>query len=76
MPHVSLRVSEQEKNWMESYAKVHGINLSDAIKAAFFEKLEDEYDLKIVREYEAEKAKGSMKYYSIAEVKKDLGIDE
>ena len=74
MPHVSLRVSEQEKNWMESYAKVQGVNLSDAIKEAFFEKLEDEYDLKSIREYEIEKAKGNMKYYSHDEVKKMLGI--
>ncbi|MDR2355142.1 MAG: DUF6290 family protein [Clostridiales Family XIII bacterium] len=46
MPHVSSRVSEQEKIWMESYAKLHGLNLSDAVKAAFFEKSEDAYDLK------------------------------
>ena len=76
MPHVSLRVTEQEKNWMKSYAKFHGINLSDAIKKAFFAKLEDEYDLKAIREYEEEKAKGNMKYYSLDEVKKELGLAE
>ena len=75
MPHISLRVSEQEKNWMDSYAKLHGINLSDAIKAAFFDKLEDEYDIKTIREYEAEKAKGNMKFYSVAEIRKDLGLN-
>jgi hypothetical protein len=75
MPHVSLRVTEQEKNWMESYARVQGINLSEAIKEAFFEKLEDEYDLKAIKEYEEEKAKGNVKYYSIDEVKKRLGLD-
>ena len=75
MPHVSLRVTDQEKSWMESYAKVHGINLSDAIKEAFFEKLENEYDLKIIKDYEEEKAKGNMKYYSHEEVKKELGLD-
>ena len=74
MPHVSLRVTEQEKKWMESYAKVQGINLSEAIKEAFFEKLEDEYDLKAVREYEEEKAKGNMKHYSHEEVGKMLGL--
>lgn len=47
MAHVSLRVSKQEKRWMESYAEAHGVSLSDAIKSAFFEKLEDEYDLKV-----------------------------
>lgn len=76
MAHVSLRVSDQEKNWMESYAKTQGVNLSDAIKAAFFEKLEDEYDLKIIKEHEEKKAKGNMKYFSLAEVKKELGLDE
>jgi len=75
MPHVSLRVTEEEKKWMESYAKLNGINLSDAIKDAFFEKLEDEYDLKAIREHEKEKAKGNVEYHSHADVKKLLGIE-
>ena len=74
MPHVSLRVSELEKSLMESYSRLHGINLSDAIKEAFFEKLEDEYDLKAVREHEEDKAKGNVKYHSHAEVKETLGL--
>lgn len=73
MPHVSLRVSEKEKNWMESYAKLHGLNLSDAIKMAFFEKLEDEYDLKTIRDYEKEKPG---KFYSLKEVSKELGLED
>ena len=76
MPHVSLRVTEQEKAWMESYANVQGLNLSDAIKEAFFEKLEDEYDLKTIREHEAEKAKGNVKYYTLDEVSKELGLGD
>ena len=75
MPHVSLRVTEQEKSWMEGYAKVQGINLSEAIKEAFFEKLEDEYDLQAIRAHKAEKAKGNMKLYSLEEAKKELGIN-
>jgi len=76
MPHVSLRVTEQEKNWMESYAKLQGVNLSEAIKEAFFEKLEEEYDLKAIREHEAEKAKGNVKYYSFNEVVQELGFSD
>ena len=75
MPHVSLRVTEEEKKWMESYAKVQGVNLSDAIKNAFFEKIEDEYDMEIVKRHMEMKAKGLVKYYSHDEVKKELGID-
>ena len=75
MPHISLRVTDEEKKWMESYAKVMGVSLSDAIKNTFFEKLEDEYDLKIVQEHMERKAKGLVKYYSLAEVKKELGLE-
>ena len=73
MPHVSLRVSDQEKIWMESYASLHNISLSDAIKAAFFEKLEDEYDLNTIREYEKE---GAGRFYSMSEVTKELGVED
>ena len=76
MPHVSIRVSDQEKNWMEGYAKLHDISLSDAIKAAFFEKLEDEYDLQAIRAHEAEKARGNARYYTLDEVAHELGLDE
>ena len=75
MPHVSLRVTEDEKSLMESYSKLHGINLSDAIKEAFFEKLEDEYALQSIREHEAEKAQGNVKYHTHAEVKEMLGLN-
>ncbi|MDD4698933.1 MAG: DUF6290 family protein [Oscillospiraceae bacterium] len=73
MPHISLRVSEQEKILMENYANLHGLNLSEALKNIFFEKLEDEYDLKYIREYENNPDK---KFYSFEEVKKELGIND
>lgn len=75
MAHVSLRVSEQEKSWMEGYAKMQGVNLSEAIKKAFFEKLEDEYDLQIIEQYEQEKKLGTVEYYSLAEVQQELGLE-
>ncbi|WKY45133.1 DUF6290 family protein [Eubacteriaceae bacterium ES2] len=72
MAHVSLRVTDQEKLWMESYAKLNGVNLSEAVKDAFFEKLEGEFDLKVVAEYEDEPNKMAHPH---DEVKKMLGID-
>ena len=73
MAHVSLRVSEQEKSLMESYAGLHGVSLSDAIKEVFFEKLEDEYDVRAIADYEANPPE---KTYSMAEVAKELGIED
>jgi len=75
MPHVSLRVTEQEKIWMDSYAKLRGVKLSDAIKEAFFIKLEDEYDLKTIRMYEVEKEQGNIEYHTRADVRNMLGLE-
>lgn len=49
------------------------INLSDAIKAAFFEKLENEYDLQVIKDYEAHPPE---KFYSFDEALKELGLDD
>jgi len=75
MPHVSLRVTEEERNLMEDYAKVHGVNLSEAIKGAFFQMLEDEYDLQTIKAHRNEKARGKVEFYSHEEIKKELGLD-
>ena len=73
MAHVTMRVTDQEKQVMESYAQLHGVSLSEAMKAAFFEKLENEYDVKAIEEYENEEAHT---FYSMGEVIKELEIDD
>ena len=42
---VSIRMTKEEKRLAESYAKIHGMSLSEAIKSALFEKIEDEFDI-------------------------------
>ena len=75
MSHITMRISEKEKTLFESYARVQGISLTEAFKNALYEKLEDEYDLKCVREHEERKAKGFVKYYTHEEIVKELGLD-
>ena len=75
MPHVSLRVTEEERSMMESYAKIQGVSLSEAIKEVFFQMLEDSYDLQSIREHREKKAKGEVQFYSHDDVKKELGLD-
>lgn len=74
MPHITMRVTEREKKWIDSYAKLSGANLSDIIKNAFFEKLENEYDIKIAKEYMIKKSEGLINYHSHEDVKKELGF--
>lgn len=76
MSHVSLRVTSSEKSIMESYAKVQGVSLSDAIKDVFFQKLEDEYDLQALGLHRERKAKGEVVYYSIDDVINEMEFDD
>ena len=70
---VSIRMTAEEKNLAESYAKLNGRTLSDAMKRAFFEKIEDEYDIALadqaLREYEK-----NPKTYTHEEIKKILDL--
>ena len=70
---ISIRMSEEEKQLADAYAKLNGVSLSEAIKRAFFEKIEDEYDIALadsaLKEYEK-----NPKTYTHEEMKKMLGL--
>ncbi len=74
MPIISLRVPEKELNIFKSYAKLNNQSLSEIIRTALLERIEDEYDLKIFEEYEAEKAQGTLKTRPINELWKELDL--
>ena len=46
----SIRLTEQEKDIANSYARLHSISLGEAFKQALFEKIEDEYDIAVYEE--------------------------
>ena len=46
----SMRLTDSEKKVLEDYAKTHGISMADALKNAFFDMLEDQYDIKAADE--------------------------
>ena len=43
----SIRLTEEERNLAESYARLHSFSLSEAFKRALFEKIEDEFDIAV-----------------------------
>ena len=71
MTHISLRVTPEERGAMENYAQFAGLSLSEAIKQVFFEKLEDEYDLRLISEFE-KNDDGTR--YSLEDIEKELGL--
>lgn len=53
---VSIKMTKEEKQLADAYAERNGVSLNEAMKKAFFEKIEDEYDIALadagLREYE------------------------
>jgi len=43
----SIRLNEDERLLASSYAKLHAMSLGEAFKRALFEKIEDEYDIRV-----------------------------
>lgn len=70
----SIRLSVEEKQLAESYAKLHALSLGEAFKKALFEKIEDEYDITIAEEAHEEYVNGGQKSRPISELWKELDL--
>ena len=46
----SIRLTEEERNLADSYAKLHSMSMGEAFKRALFERIEDEYDVAVANE--------------------------
>lgn len=73
MSTITIRLKEEEKDFLINFAKMNNKNLSEMIRETIFETLEDKYDLielnKAIEEYEKNPIK-----YSSKEVWDELGI--
>ena len=70
----SIRLTEEEKSLADSYAKLNSMSLGEAFKKALFEKIEDEYDIKVGEEAYKEYADSGKKSRPFSELKKELGL--
>ena len=60
MSTISLRLNKEEERLFKNYADFTGEGLTTLLKKALTEKIEEEYDLQAVQEYESAKAKGEV----------------
>ena len=70
----SIRLTAEERNLAESYAKIHSMSLGEAFKKALFERIEEEYDLVIADEAHNEYVKDGRKSRNIGELWKELKL--
>ena len=70
---ISVRLSEKDTELIKAYAEMNNISLSDLIRNAVLEKIEDEYDLecynKAIKKYTK-----NPKTYTMKEIKEELGL--
>ncbi len=71
---ISVRLNEKDAELIKTYAKMNDISLSDLIRDAVIEKIEDEYDLKSFKKALEEYQKDSTTY-SLEDVKRELELE-
>ncbi len=71
---ISVRLKAEEEALIRSFAKMHGISVSELIRKSVMARIEEEYDLKILRKALEEHEKDPVTY-SHEEVRKMLGFD-
>ena len=70
---ISVRLSEKDTALIKAYADMNNISLSDLIRNAVLEKIEDEYDLECYKKA-IEDYKKNPRTYTLEEVKGELGL--
>ena len=71
---ISVRVSDAEQELLNKASSVYGCGVSSLMKRLVFEKLEDEYDLKMIEEYERKKEEGTLKTRPASELWAELSL--
>lgn len=71
---ISLRVNEEEMEILNNAAKVYGCGVSSMIKRIVFEKLEDEYDLQVIKEFEKRKNDNTLELVDHDDAWKEVGL--
>ena len=76
MSFISLRLNEKEEKLLKEVSDFEGVGISSYIKKIIFEKLEDEYDIKLADKAYKNYIDSGMKTTSFDDLVKELGFDE
>jgi RHH-type rel operon transcriptional repressor/antitoxin RelB len=73
MATITLRMSEEDAAFIKRYAEMTGTTVSQFIRQAALERIEDEYDRKALEAYLAVAERGD--FISYEEARKDWGLE-
>ena len=71
---LTIRVTDNELAAIKGYAALHGMNVSDVMRTAILERIEDELDIKIAEQAYAEWIADGKTTYTLDEVEKEIGV--
>ncbi|CAM3025557.1 hypothetical protein SAG0136_04245 [Streptococcus agalactiae LMG 14747] len=50
MTTMTLRINDEDSNLIKNYIKLHGLSISEFARQSMLERIEDEYDLAVLRQ--------------------------
>ena len=65
---ISLRLEKEDERLIREYARFYGMTVSEFLRKAAIERIEDEYDLDALKDYERRKNNGELELYDHDEV--------
>lgn len=71
---ISIELSDEEVHLLEDIAKRKDVTVSELVRRLVMERIEDEYDLEVFREYQNKKKNGTLKTRPLAELLKELEL--
>lgn len=73
---ISVKFSETEIKALKKIADTHGVGLSTMIKTLALEKLSDDYDIKVIKEYEESKKNKKIELVDHEDAWKEIRIEK
>ena len=70
----SIRLTEDEKNLADSYARLHSMSVGEAFKKALFERIEEEYDITVAAAAYQEYVESGRKSRPFSDLKNELRL--
>ena len=70
----SIRLSEEERQLADSYAKLHSMSMGEAFKRALFDKIEEDYDITAAEAAYGEYQRSGKKSRPVGEFWKELDL--
>lgn len=71
---ITIRLNSEEELMMEKLSKMYSCGISTALKRLALEKLEDEYDIETIKEFEKQSKNKDVKFINQKDFEEKFGL--